>query len=47
MPAPFYDLVTIGGGVSGCGAARDASERGAYLCEQDDLASGASSAAYA
>ena len=47
MPEPVYDLAIIGGGVNGCGVARDASGRGLsiYLCEQGDLASGASSAA--
>jgi glycerol-3-phosphate dehydrogenase len=47
MHEPVYDLAIIGGGVNGCGVARDASGRGlsVYLCEQDDLASGASSAA--
>jgi glycerol-3-phosphate dehydrogenase len=47
MPEPVYDLAIIGGGVNGCGVARDASGRGltVYLCEQGDLASGASSAA--
>ena len=47
MPEPVYDLAIIGGGVNGCGVARDASGRGLsiYLCEQSDLASGASSAA--
>ncbi len=42
-----YDLAIIGGGVNGCGIARDAAGRGlsVYLCEQDDLASGTSSAA--
>jgi glycerol-3-phosphate dehydrogenase len=47
MPEPVYDLAIIGGGVNGCGVARDASGRGlsVYLCEQSDLASGASSAA--
>lgn len=42
-----YDLVVIGGGVNGCGIARDAVGRGfsVLLCEQDDLASGTSSAA--
>ncbi len=41
-----YDLVIIGGGVNGCGIARDATGRGlsVYLAEQDDLASGTSSA---
>src|SRR5271154_2515575 len=47
MSEPVYDLAIIGGGVNGCGVARDASGRGlaVYLCEQGDLASGASSAA--
>jgi glycerol-3-phosphate dehydrogenase len=42
-----YDLAIIGGGVNGCGIARDAAGRGlsVYLCEQNDLASGTSSAA--
>ena len=42
-----YDLAIIGGGVNGCGIARDATGRGfkVLLCEQDDLASGTSSAA--
>jgi glycerol-3-phosphate dehydrogenase len=41
-----YDLFIIGGGVNGCGIARDASGRGlkVYLAEQGDLASGTSSA---
>jgi glycerol-3-phosphate dehydrogenase len=43
----IYDLAIIGGGVNGCGIARDAAGRGArvLLCEQNDLASGTSSAA--
>ena len=43
--APF-DLAVIGGGVNGCGIARDAAGRGArvLLLEQGDLASGTSSA---
>ena len=43
----IYDLAVIGGGVNGCGIARDATGRGfrVLLCEQDDLASGTSSAA--
>jgi glycerol-3-phosphate dehydrogenase len=47
MSEPIYDLAIIGGGVNGCGLARDAGGRGlsVYLCEQGDLASGASSAA--
>ncbi len=42
-----YDLAIIGGGVNGCGIARDATGRGlkVFLCEQNDLASGTSSAA--
>jgi len=42
----FYDLVIIGGGVNGCGIARDAAGRGlsVLLAEQNDLASGSSSA---
>jgi glycerol-3-phosphate dehydrogenase len=42
-----YDLAIIGGGVNGCGIARDAAGRGlkVLLCEQNDLASGTSSAA--
>ncbi len=42
-----YDLAVIGGGINGCGIARDAAGRGlkVFLCEQDDLASGTSSAA--
>lgn len=41
-----YDLAIIGGGINGCGIARDAAGRGlsVFLCEQDDLASGTSSA---
>lgn len=40
-----YDLAVIGGGINGCGIARDAAGRGlsVYLCEMDDLASGTSS----
>jgi glycerol-3-phosphate dehydrogenase len=40
-----YDLAVIGGGINGCGIARDAAGRGlaVYLCERDDLASGTSS----
>jgi glycerol-3-phosphate dehydrogenase len=46
-PAPrLYDLAIIGGGINGCGIARDAAGRGwsVYLCEQKDLGSGTSSA---
>jgi glycerol-3-phosphate dehydrogenase len=41
-----FDVAIIGGGVNGCGIARDAAGRGlsVYLCEQGDLASGTSSA---
>ena len=44
---PIYDLAIIGGGINGCGIARDAAGRGlkVLLCEQNDLASGTSSAA--
>jgi glycerol-3-phosphate dehydrogenase len=40
-----FDLAVIGGGVNGCGIARDAAGRGAsvVLFEQDDLAGGTSS----
>ncbi len=42
----FYDLAIIGGGVNGCGIARDAAGRGArvILFEQGDLAGATSSA---
>jgi len=41
-----YDLFIIGGGINGCGIARDAVGRGldVFLCEKDDLARGTSSA---
>ncbi len=41
-----FDLAVIGGGINGCGIARDAAGRGlsVLLCEQDDLASATSSA---
>ena len=44
VAAPF-DLAIIGGGINGCGIARDAAGRGlaVYLCEMGDLASGTSS----
>jgi len=44
--APTYDLAIIGGGINGCGIARDAAGRGAsvILFEQHDLASATSSA---
>lgn len=42
----MYDLAVIGGGVNGCGIARDAAGRGlsVLLAEKGDLASGTSSA---
>jgi glycerol-3-phosphate dehydrogenase len=42
----MYDLAVIGGGVNGCGIARDAAGRGlsVILAEKSDLASGTSSA---
>ncbi|GJD55828.1 glycerol-3-phosphate dehydrogenase [Methylobacterium dankookense] len=45
-PRTTYDLAVIGGGVNGCGIARDAAGRGArvVLFEQGDLAAGTSSA---
>jgi glycerol-3-phosphate dehydrogenase len=44
--AEVYDLVVIGGGINGCGIARDAVGRGwrVFLCEKSDFASGTSSA---
>ena len=38
--APAYDLAIIGGGINGCGIARDAAGRGlaVHLCEMGDLA---------
>jgi glycerol-3-phosphate dehydrogenase len=46
MAGTVYDIAIIGGGINGCGIARDAAGRGfaVYLCEQNDLASGTSSA---
>ena len=45
MSEPVYDLAIIGGGINGCGIARDAAGRGlkVLLVEQDDLASATSS----
>lgn len=42
---PIHDVFVIGGGINGCGIARDAAGRGysVYLAEMDDLASGTSS----
>lgn len=41
-----YDVAVIGGGINGCGIARDGAGRGlsVFLCEQGDLAGGTSSA---
>jgi glycerol-3-phosphate dehydrogenase len=41
----IFDLLIVGGGVNGCGIARDAAGRGnsVLLCEMNDLASGTSS----
>jgi len=41
----MHDILVIGGGINGCGIARDAAGRGysVYLAEMDDLASGTSS----
>jgi len=46
VPEKLYDLAVIGGGVNGCGIARDAAGRGlsVFLCEQGDLAGATSSA---
>lgn len=46
MKIPVYDVAIIGGGINGCGIARDAAGRGlsVFLCEQEDLAGGTSSA---
>src|SRR4051794_16845236 len=43
---PEYDLAIIGGGINGCGIARDAAGRGwrVFLCDQADLGAGTSSA---
>ncbi len=43
---PIFDLAVIGGGVNGCGIARDAAGRGlkTLLCERGDLAEATSSA---
>jgi glycerol-3-phosphate dehydrogenase len=44
-PDQIFDLAVIGGGINGCGIARDAAGRGnsVFLCEMNDLASGTSS----
>ncbi|WP_020590522.1 glycerol-3-phosphate dehydrogenase [Kiloniella laminariae] len=46
MSGQTYDLVIVGGGVNGCGIARDAAGRGLKVCvvEQADLARATSSA---
>ena len=46
MTEQVYDLAIIGGGINGCGIARDAAGRGlsVLLCEQGDLAQATSSA---
>ena len=46
MPGHVFDLAVIGGGINGCGIARDAAGRGysVFLCEQGDLAGATSSA---
>ncbi|MHA1565269.1 MAG: glycerol-3-phosphate dehydrogenase [Alphaproteobacteria bacterium] len=45
MPPTDFDILVIGGGINGCGIARDAAGRGysVVLCEMNDLASGTSS----
>lgn len=44
--SPVYDIAVIGGGINGCGIARDAAGRGlkVFLCEQADLGGATSSA---
>ncbi|MDA8022328.1 MAG: FAD-dependent oxidoreductase, partial [Gammaproteobacteria bacterium] len=46
MSAPEFDLAVIGGGINGCGIARDAAGRGlkVLLCEAGDLGGSTSSA---
>ena len=46
MRQTTYDLAIIGGGINGCGIARDAAGRGlsVYLCEKGDLGGATSSA---
>ncbi|TIX63666.1 MAG: FAD-dependent oxidoreductase, partial [Mesorhizobium sp.] len=43
--SPIHDIFVIGGGINGCGIARDAVGRGfsVFLAEMSDLASGTSS----
>jgi glycerol-3-phosphate dehydrogenase len=47
MGGPVYDIFVIGGGINGCGIARDAAGRGytVALAEMNDFASGTSSGA--
>src|SRR5881394_3028729 len=44
IPAEKFDVLVIGGGITGCGVARDAAMRGlkVALIERDDFASGTS-----
>ena len=46
MSSQVYDLAIIGGGINGCGIARDAAGRGlsVFLCEEGDLGGATSSA---
>jgi glycerol-3-phosphate dehydrogenase len=46
MSGSRFDLAIIGGGINGCGIARDAAGRGlsVFLCDQGDLAGATSSA---
>lgn len=46
MSDRLYDIAIVGGGINGCGIARDAAGRGhsVFLCEQGDLAGATSSA---
>ncbi|MEZ5838293.1 MAG: glycerol-3-phosphate dehydrogenase [Geminicoccaceae bacterium] len=46
MGETVYDLAVVGGGINGCGIARDAAGRGlsVFLCEKGDLAQATSSA---
>jgi glycerol-3-phosphate dehydrogenase len=45
MQTLIYNMAIVGGGINGCGIARDAAGRGlsVLLCEQDDLANETSS----
>src|SRR5277367_5641885 len=42
---PLFDVAIIGGGINGCGLARDAAGRGwsVYVCDKGDLAGATSS----